>query len=100
VILALRPLFNFSRAQRAKTAFLAPSLRSSRVIAAALAGPTFIPSDLPKARAYGFSRCYTTNFAGNSRDTSRNHQTIWSIEEMLKAVGARTGISSFIFSLV
>jgi hypothetical protein len=48
----------FTLAQRAITAFLALSLRSSGVIAAALAGPPFLPPRRPKATAYGFLRLF------------------------------------------
>src|ERR1035438_5277518 len=41
-------------AQRARTAFLALSLRCSGVIFAARAGPPFLPPLRPNATAYGF----------------------------------------------
>ena len=49
--------FFFTRAQRAFTAFLALSLRSSAVMLAARAGPPFKPPLRPKDTAAGFFLC-------------------------------------------
>ena len=55
------PVYAFAAlalAQRAITAFLAASLRSVAVIAAALAGPPTLPPRRPRATAIGFLRFF------------------------------------------
>jgi hypothetical protein len=88
--------FFFTLAQRAFTAFLALSLRSSAVMLAALAGPPFKPPLRPRATAAAFFFCvvgirkaYVTAHAKTSiivltiRDRSR---IILSIEKALPAL--------------